>query len=109
MTRAYGSSARARKARLEACADFEARREFLVGHVERIIYNRYQVTIVGSVPVQSASVPTKLQFRIEGKSTKRRYAPGRERCNPGGAVETSARARWLHLARTRHSGALRLL
>ena len=31
------------------------------------LYNRYNVTIVGSVPVQSASGETKLPSRIEGK------------------------------------------
>ena len=55
------------RARLEACADFDAQRQFLLGHVERVIYNRYKVTIAGSVPVQSASGDTKLQFRIEGE------------------------------------------
>jgi hypothetical protein len=53
--------------RFHACADFDAKRQFLVGHVERVIYNRYKVTIAGSVPVQSASGDTKLQFRIEGE------------------------------------------
>jgi hypothetical protein len=52
---------------LHASADFDAKRQFLVDHVVRAIYNRYNVTIVGSVPVQSASGETKLQFRIEGK------------------------------------------
>jgi hypothetical protein len=51
----------------EARADFEAKRQFLVGHVERVIYNRYTVTVTGSVPIQSASGETKLQFRIEGE------------------------------------------
>jgi hypothetical protein len=55
------------KARFQSCADFDAKREFLVGHVERVIYNRYKVTIAGSVPVQSTSGDTKLQFRIEGE------------------------------------------
>jgi site-specific DNA recombinase len=50
-TRASGSSARARKARFQASADFDAERQFLVGHVERVIYHRYKVTLVGSVPV----------------------------------------------------------
>jgi aminopeptidase N len=54
-------------ARLQASADFDAKQQFLVDHVERVIYNRYNVTIVGSAPVQSASGETKLQFRIEGK------------------------------------------
>jgi hypothetical protein len=55
------------RARMQECADFEAKREFLVGHVERVIYNRYKVTLVGSVPVQATSGDTKLQFRIEGE------------------------------------------
>jgi site-specific DNA recombinase len=54
-------------ARLQACTDFDDKRQFLVGHVERVIYNRYDITIVGSVPVQSASGDAKLPFRIEGK------------------------------------------
>ena len=58
-------------ARFQACADFEARRQFLVDHVERVIYDRYKVTIVGSIPVQSASRETKLQFRIEGEIDRR--------------------------------------
>jgi hypothetical protein len=55
------------KARFQACADFDAKRQFLEGHIERVIYNRYKVTVVGSMPVQSASGDTKLQFRIEGE------------------------------------------
>ena len=52
-------------ARLLACADFETKRGFLVGHIEKVIYNRYTVTIMGSVPVQSASGESKVPFRIE--------------------------------------------
>jgi hypothetical protein len=52
---------------LQASTDFDAKRQFVVDHVERVIYNRYKVTIAGSVPVQSASAETKLQFRIEGE------------------------------------------
>jgi hypothetical protein len=54
-------------ARLQACLDFDAKRQFLVDHVERVIYNRYKITIAGSVPVQSTLGETKLQFRIEGE------------------------------------------
>jgi hypothetical protein len=50
-----------------ACADFDAKREFLVAHIERVVYNRYKVAILGSVPVQSATGETKLEFRIEGE------------------------------------------
>jgi hypothetical protein len=35
-----------RQSALSACADFDAKRQFLVGHIERVIYNRYKVTIV---------------------------------------------------------------
>jgi hypothetical protein len=55
------------RARLEASADFDAKRQFLLGHIERVSYNRYKVTVTGSVPVHSASGETKLQFRIEGQ------------------------------------------
>jgi hypothetical protein len=55
------------RARLQACSDFDANRQFLVDHIERVTYNRYHVTIAGSIPVRAQSGETKLQFRIEGK------------------------------------------
>jgi hypothetical protein len=55
------------KARLQACSDFDANRQFLVDHIERVTYNRYHVTIAGSVPVRTESRESKLPFRIEGK------------------------------------------
>jgi site-specific DNA recombinase len=55
------------RARLQECADVDLKRELLLGHIERVIYNRYKVMIVGSVPVQSASGETKLQFRTAGE------------------------------------------
>jgi hypothetical protein len=57
-------------ARFQASADFDTKRQFLVGHVERVIYDRYKVTITGSVPMQSTSGETKLQFRIKGEIDK---------------------------------------
>ncbi len=57
-------------ARFQACTDFDAKRQFLVGHIERVIYNRYKVTITGSVPIQAASGETKLQFQIKGEIDK---------------------------------------
>lgn len=57
-------------ARFQACADFDAKRQFLADHVERVIFNRYKVTITGFVPIQSASGETKLQFRIAGEIDK---------------------------------------
>jgi hypothetical protein len=54
-------------ARLQACSDFDANRQFLVDHIERVTYNRYHVTIAGSIPVRTESGESKLPFRIEGK------------------------------------------
>jgi site-specific DNA recombinase len=68
----------------QACADFDAKRQFLVSHVERVIYNRYKVTITGSVPIQAASGENKLEFRIKGeidKSAVRLNAADRSRWN----------------------------
>jgi hypothetical protein len=56
-------------ARLQECADFDDKREFLVGHIEKVIYHRYNVTMIGSVPLRSASGDTKLPFRIEGNNS----------------------------------------
>jgi hypothetical protein len=53
-------------ARLQACCDSDDQRRFVVDHIERVIYNRYTVTIVGSVAVQSTSGDTRLPFRIGG-------------------------------------------
>jgi Recombinase zinc beta ribbon domain len=55
------------KARLQACTDFDAIRQFLVAHVKRVIFNRYDVAIVGSVPVRTPSGESGLPFRIDGK------------------------------------------
>jgi hypothetical protein len=55
------------KARLQACSDFDANHRFLVDHVERVIHDRYHVTIVGSIRVRTESGESKLSFRIEGK------------------------------------------
>ena len=57
-------------ARLRACADFDEERQFLVDRVDRVIYKGYKVTIMGSVPVQTTSGQTKLQFRIVGEIDK---------------------------------------
>ena len=54
------------KARVQACSDFDANRQFLADHVERVIFDHYNVTIVGSVLVQTVSGASKLPFRIEG-------------------------------------------
>jgi hypothetical protein len=57
-------------ARFQTCGDFDARRQFLLDHVELVIYSRYKVTVVGFVPVQTASGQAKLQFRIRAEIDK---------------------------------------
>jgi site-specific DNA recombinase len=48
------------RARLQACSDFDANRQFLVAYVERVIFNRYKVIFVGSVPLRTESGETGL-------------------------------------------------
>jgi hypothetical protein len=56
------------RARFEECADFEAKRQFLRGHIERIFFDHGKVMIVGNVAVPSPATKDKtLQFRIEGE------------------------------------------
>jgi hypothetical protein len=42
----------AARARFEHCTTFDDKRQFLVDHVERVIYDRYRVTVIGSVPIK---------------------------------------------------------
>jgi hypothetical protein len=39
------------RARLAACRHPESKRQFLVDYVTRVVYNRYKVTVRGSVPI----------------------------------------------------------
>ena len=55
------------RARLQACSDFDRNRQFLVDHIERVIFERYKVAIVGSIPVRTESGENKLPFRTEGR------------------------------------------
>src|SRR5262249_11365416 len=52
------------KARFVTCAEDDAKRQFLVDHIERVVYEGYKVTMRGSIPAQTASGDTKLEFRI---------------------------------------------
>jgi hypothetical protein len=85
------------RARFQACVDFDAKRQFLVGHVERVIYNRYKVTVTGSVPVQSASGETKLQFRIEGEIDEKAVRSRPRTMRP---IWPTSCARWLYRRRS---------
>jgi hypothetical protein len=57
------------KERFAQCSSFDMTRQFLLDHVQRIVYLRSKVTILGSVPVKrgthQAAVP--VPFRIEGE------------------------------------------
>jgi hypothetical protein len=57
------------KAKFNASADPDARRAFLAGRIERIIYRKYQVTIVGAVPLplMDGGEAKKAAFRIEAE------------------------------------------
>jgi len=73
----------------QACADLDAKRQFLVDHVERVIYTGYKITVSGSVPVQAVSGQARLQFRIGAeidKSAVRRGLFGKGAAPPIGPV-----------------------
>jgi hypothetical protein len=57
------------KARFDRYTTFDLTRQFLLDHVERIVYLREKVTILGSVPVKRSpsEAPVPLPFRIEGE------------------------------------------
>jgi hypothetical protein len=57
-------------ARFQTCGDFDAKRQFLVDHVEGVRYTGYKITVSGSVPVQAASGKARLQFRIRAEIDK---------------------------------------
>jgi hypothetical protein len=61
--------------RFEKAVDFDAKRQFLLDHVEKVIYDRYHVVVIGSVPVKPVGRDTdsdpeqvrKLEYRVEGR------------------------------------------
>ena len=63
-------------ARFEHCTVFDDKRQFLVEHVESIIYDRYRLTVIGSVPIKmqlsnSQEIETrKLAFCLRGEIDK---------------------------------------
>lgn len=66
------------KIRLEKCRDFASKRDFLLDHIEQIIYQRSKVSIIGSVPVRVSdrsdqSDTSKIEFRIESDFNKKEF------------------------------------
>jgi site-specific DNA recombinase len=56
------------QSRFEACVDFDTKRQFLLEHIEKVIFLGGMLAIIGSVPVEhdplEARPPRKLQFQI---------------------------------------------
>ncbi len=55
------------KLKLERCKSFEDKRKLITDYIEKIIYKKYHVTIIGSMPiVADGRRDGKIPFRIEG-------------------------------------------
>jgi site-specific DNA recombinase len=64
------------KAHFDACIDFETWRQFLLDHLEKVIYDNGQVSLIGSVAIidpTRTGQPEKVAFRIDAKITRKRY------------------------------------
>src|SRR5262249_49381691 len=57
------------RVRLAKCLDFPAKQEFLQNYIEKVIYRRYKVTILGSLAIGplDAIATSRLTFRIDGE------------------------------------------
>jgi hypothetical protein len=58
------------KARWYGCTDDEMKRQFLLDFIEGAIFDHYNVTVVGSVPIQTGAGAGTLPFRIKGEINK---------------------------------------
>jgi hypothetical protein len=62
--------------RFERCATFDDKRQFLADFVERVVYDHYRVTVLGSVPIKmqfgnSQEIePRKIAFCLRGEIDK---------------------------------------
>ncbi len=69
------------RVRLDRCRDFDSKRQFLVDHVEKVIYQKDKVVIVGAVPLRSSdradrselTEDLKIGFRIESDFNKKEF------------------------------------
>ena len=82
--------------RLERCTDFDTKRQFLVDHIEQIIYHRDKVTLIGCVSVelkQAQSITgSTLPFHIEGQIDRamvRRLPKRQNKFDPAGQLVKS--------------------
>src|SRR3989338_1772861 len=68
----------AAKARFEKCSNFDSKRQFLLEHIEKVVYQKYKVMIRGSVPIKlrtyadpdQTSEVSKIPFQIENMLDK---------------------------------------
>jgi hypothetical protein len=55
------------KVRWYECTNDEMRRQFLLDFIERVVFDHYKVTVIGSVPVTAGSGASSIPFRIKGE------------------------------------------
>jgi hypothetical protein len=53
------------KARWYECTNDEMRRQFLLDFVERVVFDHYKVTVIGSVPIAHGTGGRSIPFRIK--------------------------------------------
>ena len=60
------------KLRLEKCSDFESKRQFLLDHIDKVVYHNEDVAIHGFVPILEGPPEDqgKIEFRIPDKITQ---------------------------------------
>jgi hypothetical protein len=54
------------KARWYDCTSDEMRRQFLLDFIERVAFDHYKITVIGSVPIADDSGASSIPFRIKG-------------------------------------------
>jgi hypothetical protein len=64
------------KARWYACTTGEAQRQFLLDFIEGVIFDHYKITVVGSVPIQTARERARFPSASRARSTRSRCAGG---------------------------------
>jgi hypothetical protein len=55
------------KARWYDCTNDEMRRQFLLDFIDRVVFDHYKFTVIGSVPLAAGSGASSIPFRIKGE------------------------------------------
>jgi site-specific DNA recombinase len=62
------------KMRLEKCHDYESRQKFLHDHIEKVIFQKDKVTLIGSVPIKTSdNEGGRIPFKIKDDFDKRKF------------------------------------